>query len=119
MSAIYAQERHEAARPLPLCKLDPNKRGLERWLGPLEARVMIEIWEADAPRTVKRIWIDLQRNGGTWKYTTIMTTMTRLWEKGMLNRKRTGLSFTYTVRETRSRFEERQIAAALVSLEAE
>jgi predicted transcriptional regulator len=113
----FAQEQYEAHRPLPIYKLDPRQEGLRRWLGSLEEPIMIQIWEADFPRTVKRVWTDLQHQGATQKYTTIMTTMDRLWEKGMLNRRRNGLAYVYTPRETREQFEARQIAAALACLE--
>jgi predicted transcriptional regulator len=115
--SYFAQERYEATRPLPIYKLDPRQTGLRRWLGSLEEPIMLQVWAADFPRTVKRVWTDLKREGATQQYTTVMTTMSRLWEKGMLDRRRSGLAYVYTPRETREQFEARQIAAAQECLE--
>ncbi len=117
MTADYAAERAEAVRLLPICRLNPTKFGLERWLGPLETLVMEAMWANDYPRTVKGVWKELGQLGHPQVYTTIMTTMTRLYQKGMLNRDKPGQGYAYRVRETRAQFEERQIAAARASIE--
>jgi len=44
-------------------------------------------------------------------YTTVMTTMTRLWEKGVLDRIWNQGAYAYMPRETQYQFEERQFAA--------
>jgi predicted transcriptional regulator len=104
-------------KPLPIFPFDPRAEGLERWLGPLETAIMEALWTVDTPRTVKRLWGELHLFYKPIAYTTVMTTMTRLWEKGMLDREKVGMSYSYITRETRAEFEERQIAAVLRSLE--
>jgi predicted transcriptional regulator len=118
MTAMYAQERASAQEPQPTTlRFDPRKAGLARWLGSLEETIMLLMWQSSSERTVKGVWKDMQRNGSTLAYTTVMTTMTRLWDKGMLARTKRGLSYSYRIRESREQFEERQIAAVLASLE--
>src|SRR5436309_11161800 len=57
-----------------------------RLLGPLEARIMREIWSGNvkAPFVV---W-DVQARMPELAYTTVMTTVVRLAEKGLLDAKR-------------------------------
>jgi predicted transcriptional regulator len=118
MTAMYAQERASAQEPQPTTlRFDPRKAGLARWLGSLEEIIMLLMWQSTSDRTVKGIWKEMRNDGSTLAYTTIMTTMTRLWEKGMLTRTKRGFRFCYLPRETREEFEERQIAAVLASLE--
>lgn len=120
MNSTYAQERavaHSEPIPLPILRFDPRKQELERWLGSLEIEVMIALWNSTCERTVKGIWKELRGDGTDRAYTTIMTTMTRLWEKGMVSRIRRGLRYTYRTRESRQEFEDRQADAIRASLE--
>jgi predicted transcriptional regulator len=116
----YAQERASATLPadLPICRYDPRKEGLERFLGPQEAAIMEIVWGEPLPLTVKTTWKRARSNySATIAYTTIMTTMTRLFSKGFFHRGKNGLCYVYSARETREEFEERQIAAIMESLE--
>lgn len=106
-------------RPLLICRFDPNKTGLERFFGPQEAATMAALWAEDRPMTVKATWRRLQRDYKDVAYTTVMTTMTRLWDKAVLDRAKTGFSYTYRVRETREEFEARMEAAIRESLETQ
>lgn len=114
MSAV---EQWETGRVLPVLRFNPTKDGIERWMGPLETIVMESMWRADYPRTVKGVWKELGQLGQPQAYTTIMTTMGRLWEKAILSREKRGASYAYRARETRAQFEERQIAAILASID--
>jgi len=76
-----------------ILRYNPRKEGLERWLGSLETTIMDIIWDRGAPCTVKYVFRTLADDRA---YTTIMTTMQRLAEKGILTRKRVGLSYQYT-----------------------
>jgi predicted transcriptional regulator len=117
MSADDAAERWSAGRPYPVFRFNPTKTDLERWLGPLETPIMEAMWRADYPRTVRGVWRELTQLGAPQAYTTVMTTMVRLWAKGMLNRSGKSRTYQYTTRETRMQFEERQIAAIQASIE--
>jgi predicted transcriptional regulator len=75
-------------------RLTPDSAGLEKLLGPLEVQVMQIIWQDDRS-TVKKVHRKLSQHRDI-AYTTVMTTMSRLAEKGVLNRHREGLAYVYT-----------------------
>lgn len=65
------------------------------YLGPLERRVMGQLWQR-GPLTVADILETL--NAGTQRklaYTTVMTILVRLHEKGYASRSRSGRTYTY------------------------
>lgn len=62
-------------------------------MGPLEAAVMDRLW-ARGKATVREIVDDLGRTRSL-AYTTVMTIMTRLHEKGLLVRDRDGKGYVY------------------------
>src|SRR5215472_18406490 len=64
----------------------PNLQRALRLLGPLEARIMKEVWSGNvkAPFVV---W-DVQARMPELAYTTVMTTVVRLAEKGLLDAER-------------------------------
>ena len=65
-------------------------------LGPLEARVVEIVWKRGAPVTVRDVRPDL----GGLAYTTVMTTLDRLYKKGLLRRHKEGRAFLYSTRVT-------------------
>lgn len=75
-------------------RFSPAKDGLVKVLGPLETEIMQIVWQDDVS-TVKKVHraLSLSRDIA---YTTVMTTMSRLADKGVLNRQREGLAYTYT-----------------------
>ena len=73
--------------------MDPRKRGLEKVLGELESQIMELLW-IDAPATVHDVHQKLKQSRGV-AYTTVMTVMSRLAEKGLLKRKKQGYSYLY------------------------
>ncbi|MEW5923000.1 MAG: BlaI/MecI/CopY family transcriptional regulator [Candidatus Zixiibacteriota bacterium] len=72
----------------------PDKSGLEKFMGRLEAEVMKIIWTG-GPMTVKRALYFINKEH-KYAYTTIMTVMVRLHEKGLLDRRKEGASYVYT-----------------------
>jgi predicted transcriptional regulator len=65
------------------------------YLGPLERRVMQELW-ASGPRTVGDVVEALNRTANRQlAYTTVMTILVRLVEKGYVSRTATGRTYTY------------------------
>lgn len=124
MNATYAFERAAvgpAPLPLPICTFRPEASGLERFMGPLEAAIMESVWAARGiPVSVKATWKNIRTEyRESIAYTTVMTTMGRLRDKGFLERVKKSFAYHYTPRETRAQFEARQIAAILDSLEIE
>lgn len=65
-------------------------------LGPLEAEIMDLVWARQTPMTVRTVLAQL--NDGrdpALAYTTVMTVMARLAEKGILHRQRAGRGYIY------------------------
>jgi predicted transcriptional regulator len=66
-------------------------------LGPLETRLLDLLWGQVRPATVS----DIRRALPELAYTTIMTTLDRLYRKGLLQRQKEGRAFAYAPRYTR------------------
>ena len=78
-------------------------------LGPFEQQVLQKLW-AQGSATVRELLADGKIHQA---YTTVMTTMDRLYKKGLLNRVAEGRAFRYTPRHTP---EELQRVTALESI---
>jgi len=70
-------------------------------LGPLEQRLLQELWSRGSA-TVRELVEDGQIRQA---YTTVMTTVDRLYKKGMLDRAAEGRAFRYTPRQTPGEFQ--------------
>jgi len=106
--------------PLPILRFRPQAKGAERWLGSLEAAIMEIVWSADSPRTIKQVWRALQESYGDLAYTTAMTTVHRLWKKGLLTRNSVPLTSNthiYRASCSEAEFVELQTRAIIQSLE--
>ena len=77
---------HAATPNVPVARFRPNAEGLNRWFGDTESKIMDVMWNGGLTSyTVKKMWQAVQEDHGhNVAYTTIMTTMTRLYEKGVL-----------------------------------
>jgi len=75
--------------------VDPNLEGaLAAPLGPLEQQIHYAVWMRGTA-TVREVLQD----GGIWRiYSTVLTTMDRLFRKGLLGRMSEGKAFRYWVR---------------------
>lgn len=82
-------------------------------LGTLEERLMDLLWEASGPLCVRAV---CERLGGALAYTTVMTTMDRLYKKGLLARERRGQAFEYWPAMGRSDYHQKVVAAAMAPL---
>ncbi|HEY2053572.1 MAG TPA: BlaI/MecI/CopY family transcriptional regulator [Solirubrobacterales bacterium] len=60
--------------------------------GALEGEVLAALWAADGPLTPAEVRDGL---GGDLAYTTVMTTLARLFEKGTVRREKAGRAFAY------------------------
>jgi predicted transcriptional regulator len=78
-------------------------------LGPLEWRVLEAMWTRGASATVP----DLHREFPGSAYSTIMTTMDRLFHKGLLHRVKRGRGYHYEPRISRQAFEASRASGAL------
>ena len=88
---------------------NPNPGG-PLGLGPLESGVMEILWvrgECNVHQVVRHLQRPLA-------YTTVMTTLDRLYKKGLLDRRKSERAFFYTPRMSRHQWE-RQLAADFVA----
>jgi predicted transcriptional regulator len=67
---------------------------VRRERGGLENEVLAALAAADAPLTPAEVLADL---GSDLAYTTVMTTLGRLFEKGAVTRERTGRAYAYAL----------------------
>ncbi|MGO9519861.1 MAG: BlaI/MecI/CopY family transcriptional regulator [Candidatus Korobacteraceae bacterium] len=87
-----------------------NRTGQQLLLGPLEIEVMEVLWAGDEC-SVRDVVERLDRK---LAYTTVMTTLDRLFKKGLLDRQKSERAFLYTPRLTHLDWE-RQRAGDLVA----
>jgi predicted transcriptional regulator len=100
-TGIWGVRRRRAAR-------DP----LAGALGVLERECMEVIWRGGA-LAVRDVQAQLARPGA---YTTVMTTLDRLFKKGFVTRTREGRAFVYTAARTRAQVEATLAAGVLTGL---
>jgi hypothetical protein len=82
---------------------DPRKKGLRKILGDLEADVMEAIW-ARGEATVHDVHERLAGADRELAYTTVMTVMSRLAEKGLLERRKDGAAYLYMPAASKEEF---------------
>ena len=83
-----------------------------RPLGPLEQRVMDIVWGGDT-FTVRDVVARMQREPA---YTTAMTTLDRLFKKGLLSREKSGNAFVYRAAMSRDGYHRAVIEEAVGGL---
>ena len=67
-------------------------------LGELERAVMAQLWSADGPLTVRDVHDRLERE---LAYTTVMTVLGRLAQKGLVRQERDGKAYRYAAASSR------------------
>ena len=97
-SAAGARDNQRVSRP-DLRRLRRPEKAEEKFLGPLETEVMVRLWKRRSA-TVRDIVEDLAKTREL-AYTTVMTIMVRLHEKGLLERTREGKTYVYRPSHTR------------------
>ncbi len=95
-------------------------KALEAFLGPLESNIMEAIWGSKkTPITVREIQAALNKTKKI-AYTTVMSTMDRLFEKSLLDRKiekgRGGLYYVYWPKLGKQNFQKSAVREVLASL---
>jgi predicted transcriptional regulator len=82
-----------------------NQAGLRKFLGDLECEIMELVWKKANPTVTVREIFDVLRREREIAYTTVMTTMVRLNEKGILQIvDKSGLANCYIPVENRDQF---------------
>ena len=77
-----------------------NRAGSHPVLGTLETEVMSRLWDAPDEASVR----DVQQAFASLAYTTVMTTLDRLYKKGLLSRRKIGRAFFYRTALSREEF---------------
>lgn len=88
---------------------------LSQNLGPLEKDILTVIWKQQHS-TVNSVLTQLTKQKQHLAYTTVMTIMSRLVDKGVLRREKEGRSFTYRPAEQKQSFIRTLIHNTLASL---
>lgn len=83
-----------------------------RVLGSLEERVMDVLW-SESPLAVRDVGTRL---GAELAYTTVMTTLDRLYKKGLLARDKDGTAFVYRPALSRADYHRRVVDATVAGL---
>jgi predicted transcriptional regulator len=94
-------------RILKLLRRSPNTQ-----LGPLEQQMMVALWTRDSS-TVREI---LETGNIKLAYTTVMTTLDRLYKKQLLNRVAEGRAFRYSARYTQEELEKAAVGETIRQL---
>lgn len=79
--------------------------------GELEAKIMDALWAADDPLTPAQVH-DIISQDRALAYTTVMSTLARLWRTGVVSRTRAGRAFAYWPNLTR----EEHVAARMLEM---
>jgi len=85
-----------------------RQRAIGQVLGDLETEIMGIIWEANSPVSVSEVTKVLTKKRKI-AYTTVMTIMGRLLNKGLLTRKQEGVRFLYQPKVSHERFIEKSV----------
>ena len=93
-------------------QLRPGESGIRKALFDLEADIMEVLWRKSRRASVREIHEVLER-GRTIAYTTVMTTMDRLWKKGLLLRESEAKAYLYWPKHSQDEFH-RLVAAQVV-----
>jgi len=88
-------------RPFLFRGFKSSQEILESRLGALEREVMAVVWTAGEINVREAC----ERLGSTVAYTTVMTTMDRLYKKRLLARRKVGRAFVYSATATRDEME--------------
>ncbi len=102
-------------KEIPLFR--PEKQGLEKLLGELEAAIMELIWSkgVQANVTVREVHEELAEEKQL-AYTTVMTVMGNLAKKGFLKAEKSGLAYLYSPASTKEEFLERAVGKIIDEL---
>jgi predicted transcriptional regulator len=113
---MAAALRHNAPVPTPRSRRPaqrpPLVGGWRGALGPLEAKLLDRLWQHRGPMRVREVRYHFPELA----YTTVMTTLDRLYRKGVLGRRRCGRAFAYEPRQSRAEMLRGFVAAQVLRL---
>ncbi|PIU69289.1 hypothetical protein COS81_00550 [candidate division WWE3 bacterium CG06_land_8_20_14_3_00_42_16] len=70
-------------------------------LGSLEQKIMNILWESETPLKPSEVLLRLENKVA---YTTVMTVLSRLYDKGLLKRQKGGKAYVYTFQKSKQKF---------------
>jgi len=79
-----------------------NAKALKADLGAAELEALTTLWD-DGPATVREVMQGLHRRGRKVAYTTVLTFMTRLEQKGYVTSDKSGVAYVYRAKAPRER----------------
>ncbi len=104
----------KSKKTVRLVNLRTSKKGIRQVLGDLESDIMEMMWR-QSPASVREVHGNLAQDR-TIAYTTVMTVMSRLAEKGLLKREQDGRAYLYVPTQTREEFCSETIDAVMQGL---
>lgn len=81
-----------------------------RPLGSLESEILEILWQSGVPLTPSEV---LERIDAELAYTTVMTVLGRLWQKGLAQRSKSGRAFAYSASMSEADFSADRMRGAL------
>ncbi len=84
-------------------------------LSPAELDVLRAMWDI-GPATVRQVLDALTERGKDWAYTTVLTFMTRMEQKGLVRSDKTGMAYVYRATVTRNRVRKDRIKSLVEEL---
>ena len=85
-----------------------------RKLGDLEALVMEQLWASSEPLSVRQV-LEALPDGRPRAYTTVMTVLDNLFQKGFVERERSGRAYEYWATQDRAAHTAKAMEDALAS----
>ncbi len=84
-------------------------------LGTAELEVLTELWNEE-PATVRQVLTRLRGRGRRLAYTTVLTFLTRLEQKGFVSSDKSGLAYVYRAAVSRERVQQSRLKSLLQEL---
>lgn len=100
-------------------RIRPDKEGTQVALYDLEADIMDVVWTRDWEVFSVRDVLEVLQEERSIAYTTVMTTVKRLFDKGLLEREKQGRRYVYTPIMGREEFHARMAVEVMRSLPEE
>lgn len=97
-------------------RLRPEKSGTQVALYDLEADIMDEVWDRDWDAFSVRDVLEVLQQDREIAYTTVMTTVKRLFDKGLLDREKDGRRYLYSPLINREEFHAQMALQVMRSL---
>jgi predicted transcriptional regulator len=95
-------------------RFNPSSSKSKKVLGPLEGDIMEVVWDS-GPTTVSAVHKALRQHKDI-AYTTVMTTMSRLAKKGLLDQDRSAASYVYSAALSKAEFDQYVVAGIIRAL---